>query len=191
MARSPAVNTPYIPSGGRSSRPGGAVKAGSGISGTIELRGADELLKGLQELEPAIAKKILRTAMRQAATPILEEAKRRVPILTGQLRKSLKIRAIKRNNKGRIGVVISTEKGFFKGETFYGAFLEFGTKKMPAKPFIRPAFEANKARAVRIVELALKLGLDGVAKNLPKAETVAQANPDLLTPNQFLGVRKK
>ena len=175
----------------KSTRLGGAIKAGSGIAGTIALRGADELLKGLQELEPAIAKKILRSAMRQAAKPILDEAKRRVPVLTGELRKSLKIRALKRNNKGRIGVVISTEKGFFKGETFYGAFLEFGTKKMPAKPFIRPAFEANKARAVRIVEQALKLGLDGVAKNLPKAQTVADANPDLLTPNQFLGVRNK
>lgn len=164
----------------RSTLPGGG-----GISGTIALRGADELAKALEDIGPALEKKILARAMRDAAKPILEDAKRRAPVLSGQLRKSIKIRSMKRVGKGRVGVIISTEKGFFKGETFYGAFHEFGTKNMPARPFIRPAFEANKARAVKIVGEAIKLGLEDVARgatNASQFRKLAKAQPDLFLP---------
>lgn len=158
------------------------IKAGSGISGTIKIRGGEELAAALEALGPAMEKKILRSAMREAAKPILDDAKRRAPVLTGQLRKSLKIRAIKRNNKGQVGVVISTAKGFFKGDEFYGAFHEFGTKKMPARPFIRPAFEANKAQSIRIVGEAVKIGLEDITSGAAKFRKVADVSPALLDP---------
>lgn len=159
-----------------------AIKAGSGISGTIDIRGAEELAAALQELGKAMEKKILRSAMRQAATIILEDAKRRAPVLTGQLRKSLRIRAIKRTRKGQVGVVISTSKGFFKGDDFYGGFHEFGTKKMPARPFIRPAFEANKSKAITIITEAIKLGLRDAANGASKLTKLKSVRPDLFEP---------
>jgi len=159
-----------------------AIKAGSGIGGTIQIRGGEKLAAALEALGPAMEKKILRSAMREAAKPILDDAKRRAPVLTGQLRKSLKIRSIKRNRQGQVGVVISTEKGFFKGETFYGAFHEFGTKKMPARPFIRPAFESNKAQSVRIVGEAIKIGLEDITSGAATFRKVADVSPYLLDP---------
>jgi len=46
-------------------------------------------------------------------------------------------------------------------EAFYGLFHEVGTKKMPARPFLRPALDERKAEAEKAVadELRRKLGL--------------------------------
>lgn len=159
-----------------------AMQAGSGISGTIQIRGGEELAAALESCGKVMERKILRTAMRQAAAPILAEAKRRAPVLTGQLRKSLRIRSLKRKVNGQVGVVISTAKGFFKGDEFYGAFHEFGTKKMPARPFIRPAFEANKAQAITIVGEAVKLGLDDAARGSTKLTKLKDVKPELFEP---------
>lgn len=44
------------------------------------------------------------------------------------------------------------------GDTFYWRFLEFGTHKMPAKPFFRPAIEQSKNAAINaVVKEALRL----------------------------------
>ncbi|WP_284459683.1 HK97-gp10 family putative phage morphogenesis protein [Cupriavidus campinensis] len=37
-------------------------------------------------------------------------------------------------------------------EAFYGYFLEYGTSKMAAQPFLRPAFEAKKTAAAAAVD---------------------------------------
>lgn len=39
-----------------------------------------------------------------------------------------------------------------KQHAFYGRFLEFGTSKMAAKPFLRPAYDAALSKAVKAVQ---------------------------------------
>ena len=39
-----------------------------------------------------------------------------------------------------------------KQHAFYGRFLEFGTSKMAAKPFLRPAYDAARAKALQAVQ---------------------------------------
>jgi len=39
-----------------------------------------------------------------------------------------------------------------KTHAFYGRFLEFGTSKMAAKPFLRPAYDAALSKAVKAVQ---------------------------------------
>jgi HK97 gp10 family phage protein len=80
-----------------------------------------------------------------------KEAKKAGEHYPGQLRDSLAIRAIKRNRNGRVGVVIQTRAGDFKGRTFYASFIEYGTNKMAARPFIRPAFDTEAHSAIDIV----------------------------------------
>ena len=55
-----------------------------------------------------------------------------VPVATGNLRRSLDW-----SNRGLSGRVV------IKPEGFYWRFIEYGTVKMPASPFIRPAAEAE------------------------------------------------
>lgn len=44
----------------------------------------------------------------------------------------------------QLGEITGNQPG---GQTYYWRFLEFGTEKMAAKPFMRPALEANIQRA--------------------------------------------
>ncbi len=46
-----------------------------------------------------------------------------------------------------------------KSHAFYGRFVEFGTAKMAAKPFLRPAFDAAQPRAISAVNAVLAADL--------------------------------
>ena len=81
-----------------------------------------------------------------------------VPVDKGALRRSLKIRALKRSrkNKHTVGVRVVTGEDFFKGEQFYGAFLEFGTALISARPFLRPAHDRNKGTVKSIFQQQIR-----------------------------------
>lgn len=119
--------------------------------------------KKLKLLEPKIAKGIVRKNLRAAAKPILKAAKANCPVLTGRLRKSLKIRVLKKR-KSSYALQVSPSKGWAKGEEFYGGFVEFGTVDMPAQPFVRPAFDVHKKSSQKILIDGIKAGLRDAKK---------------------------
>lgn len=49
---------------------------------------------------------------------------------------------------------------------YYWRFLEFGTSRMPARPFLRPAFESEKANAVRAITERLRDAIDRAARKV-------------------------
>ena len=51
----------------------------------------------------------------------------------------------------------NTTKGASRNNAFYWRFIELGTSKMPANPFVRPAYDTNQ-------ELAAKAGFDELNK---------------------------
>lgn len=61
-------------------------------------------------------------------------------------------------------------------EAFYAHFVEFGTAHSVAKPFMRPAFEGNKATAVQVIQAALKEEIAKAVERLAKkqAKLIAQ-----------------
>lgn len=135
----------------------------------LVLLGVPELHRALKDFDKAVHKKVIRYAVRQAAKPVLDEARRLVPVKTGALRKSLRIRALKRQRKRTsIGVQVVTGEEFFKGDTYYGGFLEFGTKRMAPKPFLRPARDRAKDRAIVEFRSALLPGLQREIERLEK-----------------------
>lgn len=54
------------------------------------------------------------------------------------------------------------------GDAFYWHFIEFGTKKMSPRPFLRPAFESNKSNALNVFSQEFKRGVDLAAKRARK-----------------------
>lgn len=50
------------------------------------------------------------------------------------------------------------------GDLFYAQFVEFGTAKMSARPFMRPAFDQNKERAVEVMKATLARGIERATK---------------------------
>jgi HK97 gp10 family phage protein len=139
--------------------------------------GVPELQAKLNALTAKMQKKTLRTAMKAAGKRVLEEAKAKVPIAAvaslsdkqieqgkfpGQLHDSLKI--VTSARKFRVSVRVQTDEGWFKGDAFYGGFVELGTSKMVAKPYLRPALNENKDRCIAIIRDEIRTLLDESGK---------------------------
>ena len=120
---------------------------------SVDVSGIMELNKKLRELAgDKIARKVLRSAIRKAAKPMVAAAKAFAPVDSGLLEESIKLKAIRRTRTG-FGVRISTSNSDFdsQGETFYGAMQEWGTVNMAPNPYLRPAFDTTKDQSVQIV----------------------------------------
>lgn len=128
----------------------------NGISSTID---AKKLLQALNELPINIQRNVMNGATRAGAKVVSDEAKRLVPIKYGRLKKSIGI--IKRRAKrGETTFSVSPRRGG-RNDGFYGRFIELGTSKMSAKPFLRPALEKS-------VNEVLKASKEYIADRLPK-----------------------
>lgn len=128
----------------------------AGVTVKFDVR---KLNRKLKTLEAKVEKKITRQALRAGAKVIAKEAKARAPVDTGMLRSKIKVWALKRSRK-RIGVLVGTSAKEYTGDQFYGAFVEYGTSKMAAKPWLGPAAEAKGPEAAKIVEQTIATGID-------------------------------
>jgi HK97 gp10 family phage protein len=140
----------------------------------FKLVGGDELFRRLHELPAKVAKTIGRRALRDGAKEILLQAKANVPVRSGRLKKSLKVRAGKQRKKETISVLVSTGKKWFTGDTFYGAFVEFGhrfgrrrlgnsRRKVDGKRFVERAYEERREAAATRVLDSLRTGIEAEA----------------------------
>ncbi len=118
----------------------------------VEVTGLKELDRKLKQLEPKLAKKALRKAVSAAAEPIRKEARRLAPRRTGFLRRNI-IKSVKRRGSIVLAKIGTSE------DAFYGLFVE--TQK---KPFLRPAFDTQKNRAVAVVREKLGSVLKKLAR---------------------------
>lgn len=80
----------------------------------------------------------------------------------GVKRKARRYANTKRNRgKGRAGKTY-----FVDGTAFYWLFLEFGSEKMAARPFLRPAFESRKEDALNVIVTEMHAGIDRAVRKL-------------------------
>lgn len=91
----------------------------------------------------ARARKALRDAVYAGALVIENEAKLRVPVRTGTLRRSINTQVVFQSSTrvtARIGP-----------NTDYAAFVEFGTVRMAARPYMRPALDSKRGEATETI----------------------------------------
>ena len=123
------------------------------------------LLKALSAFPKNIQNNVMTGAIRAGANVIRDEARVRVPKKTKALAKS--IVSIKRRTETRNQVKFSVTPSKGKNKAGWRAhFVEFGTSKMSAKPFLRPAFEVSENKS-------LDAAKNYIAKRIP--EEVAKA----------------
>lgn len=80
----------------------------------------------------------------------------------GVKRKSRRYSNTKRNRgKGRVGKTY-----FVDGTAFYWLWVEFGSEKMAARPFLRPAFEQRKEDALNVIVNEMQAGLARAERKL-------------------------
>lgn len=90
--------------------------------------------------------------LEKAGELIAEHARNKVPVDTGRLRDSIRVRRLKGDPKQNIRVYAGNRKRREQGGAFYAHMVEYGTVKMPAKPFLRPALNEVKGRIKGIVQ---------------------------------------
>ena len=103
----------------------------------IDLRKIERLQKALQHA-PGIIAEELGKAVRDLVLLVEAEAKKRCPVDTGKLRASI------------TPVIQSWAAGYVGTNTAYAPYVEYGTRKMPAQPFLEPAFLEGKRLASKI-----------------------------------------
>ena len=119
------------------------------------------------------AEKAVRPAAQDGAQVFYDEVKQRVPVSAaphksgkktynpGTLRKAIyQAYADKESGDGKAVYRLSWNKT----HAFYGRFVEFGTSKMAAKPFLRPAYDAARTKALKAVQERMAVELKKAAK---------------------------
>lgn len=155
---------------------------------TLQLKGFDELERKLRALGPKIATNGLRAANRAGAVVFRDAAKEQLvangSVRTGTLyrniivyakRESIDSRPVhavgirgknKRYKNSRVNrrLGIAGQRYRVLGDAYYGRFVELGTSRMAAKPFLRPAFAANVDKAIEAVRSRLEKIIEREAK---------------------------
>lgn len=118
----------------------------------MELEGIENLIDEVEKLGKQ-GSKIENKALKGAGEVVKDSIVREVPVRTGKLKKSISVSGIKREG-GEPYVQVGPGK-----DGWYGKFVEFGTVKMKAKPFMEPGYENSKDAALDTIQEELKRGL--------------------------------
>lgn len=103
----------------------------------MTLEGFDRTQKALAAA-PEVARTHASSAVASSTFAVAQRARSMVPVDTGRLRDAIASnRPTARSLVGRVGLDASLAQG-------YWYFIEFGTVKMPARPFFRPAAEMER-----------------------------------------------
>lgn len=105
---------------------------------TVRITGIERLRVALEQL-PDELKAELRKAVKEAAEAVRDDTRRNVPVgATKKLRDEIDIRYSDDDFVARVG--------WFDDHLYYARFVEYGTRRMPARPSLGPALEAERAR---------------------------------------------
>lgn len=145
----------------------------------IKLFGAKEMEAAFARLETNVQRAIFRRVMRGILRKIVATARSLVPVLTGRLKRSLKVRALKRS-RTRFGVQIFTdapyafavetgrrvskrgsraltERGRLRAEA--KGIAEGHANVMIARPYLRPAWDLHRPEMEAEIEAGFDEGI--------------------------------
>ncbi len=150
------------------------------MMGEIKISGLPEIQRKMQDVARKVRNRSARKSMNAGASTLKKEIKNRVPILKeevphrrkGTIKRNIRSKTkVRRNGQIKTRIWVKSLPGkkitAFKQATgknaalnpndpFYWWFVEFGTSKMPAQPFMRPGFEAKKETTAKVIVQTLK-----------------------------------
>lgn len=144
------------------------------IGVSLSLDGEKKLRRKLERLPAKVQTVIERKGLRAASSPMVKEMKRRVPVDEKVLKRSIGRRFRTRRGVPMVIIgprrnrrtVITTEDGatVVRWPTKYAHLIEFGTRHSPAQPFMRPAFEATKSQAIKLLADKIREEIESQAR---------------------------
>lgn len=152
------------------------------MGGSLTFNGSSALYRTLREMSDDLKGPVLVGALKDAAEPMRRTMASLAPREPGapDIADNIVVSPITRLGSVKGGeweqktdteeaVGIGPSKSFF-----YGLFLEYGTVKMGARPFMRPAFDQGVTRAVTDLAIAMWRRLDqAVAKRRGSAPSAS------------------
>ena len=87
--------------------------------------------------------------LEKAGEVVAARARAGVPVRTGMLKNSIRVVRLKGDPKLDVRVYAGSRE---KGGAFYAHIIEFGSVKMKARPFMRPALNQSKGAIMSIME---------------------------------------
>lgn len=147
---------------------------------TVEVHGLAELDRALAQLPQEVAGRALQAAVNSAARVIGDEAERLAPVgkeahrvgkgkkarlvQPGNLKRGIRVRKL-RGTDFEAAAVITVSRA-----AFYAKFVEFGVPEhaIPARPFLRPAFDTRGAEAIAVLKERLAKRIASAARRLAK-----------------------
>ena len=146
----------------------------------VKVEGLRELADALAELPKATGANVLRRTLLKAGLPIAEMARSLAPRRTGTLAEvSISVTPaspskMTRTGKGAYDKQSKVEVLVEAGPEPQAITQEFGTVNHPAHPFMRPAWLANKLRALDIIKKDLWEEIEKAAARLARKAAKAQ-----------------
>ena len=153
---------------------------------TIDVKGVIELNRLLKQLPGRVARNVARSGLRAGGAVIRDDARANLPSNYGTLKKSIYTKIGRQRSPYLMAARIGPRSGGSKYDGWYGHIVEYGTlgsRAEPVKksrtvnhatplptglkpiPFMRPAFESSKERAVDAMRQKI---IEGVAKEVAK-----------------------
>ena len=142
----------------------------------VRLEGAERLSRALKRLGPENVQAI-EGALDKGAEEVATRARSIVPKQTGELANAIEVRssldglnlsgilarqAGKQDRLSRFVGIFPESRG---SPGWYGLFVEFGTSKAPARPYLLPAFYSLKKRVTGRVKRAINKASRAVASS--------------------------
>lgn len=121
---------------------------------TASFKGMDQLSLKVKYLQRA-AQTGLKFGVSEAAGLFEAEEKLLVPVLTGRLKASIATTVVTDTpEKQQRAVAPDTE---------YAGYVEYGTSRMAAQPYVRPAYDMHQSEAVEVIKRSVNDALDEAA----------------------------
>jgi HK97 gp10 family phage protein len=124
---------------------------------TVKIEGLEKVQAALTQAGPRLVRSTLHKALAAGGQVFLEAAQARCPVLAeatanrqpGELRDAIAGFTVtnERRQSGLSRVGLKYEGRGPQDPGVYGLFVEFGTKNMAARPYMRPAFDTAQEQA--------------------------------------------
>lgn len=118
----------------------------------FRIEGMEALLQEIEQLGPKGAR-VENQALKEAGETVRQAIQSEVPRRTGTLQRSITASRVKTVG-GQKHIEVGPDKN-----GWYGKFVEFGTVKMKANPFMARGYESSRNRAMDIIQSELRKGL--------------------------------
>lgn len=118
------------------------------MAAKIGINGGKELAEKFKKISKDVENE-LEQALMTGGLRVERDAKIKVPVDTGRLRSSIATRLTAEGDSRYVEVGTNVK---------YAPYVEYGTSKQPAQPFLYPAFAENKQKIFNDIAKAFKKG---------------------------------